>query len=215
VDIGAFEVMDRKEDFYFTASRLVAYKNVALIAEAFSKMPDKKLVVIGDGPQLRNVHKKAGPNVTVMGYQPFEVLRDHMRRAKAFVFAAEEDFGIVPVEAQACGTPVIAYGRGGALETVTPDQTGIFFHRQETEDIIDAVEEFETGPGRFDPRGIRKNAERFSTERFLKEFRDYMEKTLDEYAEGPKSTRQLRLSLRNRPKLPTEPPVLPGKDVRR
>lgn len=214
VDVGAFDLTTEKDDFYLTASRMVAYKNIVLIAEAFSEMPDKKLVVIGDGPQLANVRKKAGPNVTVLGYQPFEVLKDHMQRAKAFVFAAEEDFGIVPVEAQACGTPVIAYGRGGALETVVPDQTGIFFRRQEKEDLIDAVHEFEAGQSRFSPEIIRNNALRFSTERFLDEFRNYMEMTLDEYTEGAKSTDQLRLSLRNRSKLPTGFSVSSERDAR-
>jgi len=202
VDVDGFELREQKEDFYLTASRLVAYKNIVLIAEAFSRMPEKKLVVIGDGPQLAKLRKRAGPNVTVMGHQPFEVLKDHMQRARAFVFAAEEDFGIVPVEAQACGTPVIAYGRGGALETVIPGQTGLFFYQQEREDIIAAVREFEVSRSRFKPERIRENALRFSTERFLKEFREYMERTLDDYTEGTRSTSPLRLTLRDRPKIP-------------
>ncbi len=97
---------------------MVPYKKVDLIVEAFSKMPENKLVVIGDGPDFDKVRLKAGGNATLLGYQNSEVLRDYMQRAKAFVLAAEEDFGITPVEAQACGTPVIAFGKGGALETV-------------------------------------------------------------------------------------------------
>jgi len=215
VDVEAFQLREKKEDFYLTASRLVAYKNVMLIAEAFSRMPDKKLVIIGDGPQLARIRKKVGPNVTVMGYQTFEVLKDHMQRAKAFVFAAEEDFGIVPIEAQACGTPVIAYGRGGALETVVDNQTGLFFYRQEQDDIIEAVREFEVKQARFIPQVIRQNALRFSTERFLTEFREYMEKTLDEYTEASRATSPLRLSLRKRPKLPLKPSRPSGTDVTR
>lgn len=205
VDVEAFDLREQKEDFYLTASRLVAYKNVDLIAEAFSRMPEKKLVIIGEGPQMAKIRKKAGPNVTLMGYQPFEVLRDHMQRARGFVFAAEEDFGIVPIEAQACGTPVIAYGRGGALETLVPGKTGLFFYRQEPEDVISAVREFETSRESFDPHTVRQNALRFSNERFLKEFRDYMEKTLDEYTEATRTISPLRLSLRKRPSLPPVP----------
>lgn len=118
VDVEAFKMREEKEDFYLTASRMVPYKKMDLIVEAFSRMPDKKLVVIGDGPDFGKIKSKATNNITLLGYQPFGVLKDYMQKAKAFVFAAEEDFGITPVEAQACGTPVIAFGKGGALETV-------------------------------------------------------------------------------------------------
>lgn len=118
VEVEAFSLREQKEDFYLTASRMVPYKKMPLIVEAFAAMPDKRLVVIGDGPELARCKAVAAPNVELLGYQPFEVLRDYMQRARAFVFAAEEDFGITPVEAQACGTPVIAFGRGGACETI-------------------------------------------------------------------------------------------------
>ncbi|MGV3240914.1 glycosyltransferase, partial [Streptococcus hyovaginalis] len=108
VDVSAFTLRDEKEDFYLTASRMVPYKKIDTIVESFSLLPDKKLVVIGDGPDFKKIKAKAGPNVMLMGYQPFEVLKDFMQRAKGFIFAAEEDFGIAPLEAQACGTPVIA-----------------------------------------------------------------------------------------------------------
>jgi len=174
VDVDAFELSEQKDDFYLTASRLVPYKKIDLIVEAFSRMPDKKLVVIGDGPQMSVVRAKAGANVEVMGFQPFDVLHDHMRRAKAFVFAAEEDFGIAPVEAQACGTPVIAYGKGGALETVRDlsqsRPTGIFFHEQTPQAVIAAVAAFEREPHRFSPRECRANAERFSASNFRDRF---------------------------------------------
>ncbi|HDK9850228.1 TPA: glycosyltransferase, partial [Klebsiella pneumoniae] len=134
VDVDRFSLVDEKEDFYFTASRLVPYKRIDLIVEAFSHMPDKKLVVIGDGSEMGKIKSKAARNIEILGYQSNEVMQSTMQKAKAFVFAAEEDFGITPVEAMACGTPVIAYGKGGVLETVKPvgyeAPTGVFFGEQ-------------------------------------------------------------------------------------
>jgi glycosyltransferase involved in cell wall biosynthesis len=179
VDVDSFSPSEDKEDFYLTASRLVPYKKVELIVEAFARMPDKKLVVIGDGPQMREVRAKAGPNIEIMGYQPFSVLHDTMRRAKAFVFAAEEDFGIAPVEAQACGTPVIAYGKGGALETVVDlsrsQPTGLFFHEQSAAAIEAAVGNFEREAHRFSALDCRINAERFSAALFRERFAEYLD----------------------------------------
>ncbi|HHP8535057.1 TPA: glycosyltransferase family 4 protein, partial [Klebsiella pneumoniae] len=120
VDVNRFELNFNKEDYFFTASRLVPYKRIDLIVEAFSEMPNRKLVVIGDGPEMQKIKSKAKTNIEILGYQPDSVMQEYMRNAKAFVFAAEEDFGIIPVEAQACGTPVIAFGKGGALETIRP-----------------------------------------------------------------------------------------------
>jgi glycosyltransferase involved in cell wall biosynthesis len=181
VDVEAFTLRQDKEDFYLTASRMVPYKRIDLIVEAFSQMPDRRLVVIGDGPEMPKVRAKAGPNVTLLGYQPFEVLRDYMQRARAFVFAAEEDFGIVPVEAQACGTPVIAFGKGGVVETVVAGETGIFFQDQNVPSLIRAVEEFEKLS--FDPLRVRKNAERFSSERFRREFAALIEREWSRFKE--------------------------------
>lgn len=113
VDVNRFELNFNKEDYFFTASRLVPYKRIDLIVEAFSEMPNRKLVVIGDGPEMQKIKSKAKTNIEILGYQPDSVMQEYMRNAKAFVFAAEEDFGIIPVEAQACGTPVIAFGKGG------------------------------------------------------------------------------------------------------
>lgn len=178
VDVDAFELCENKEDFYLTASRMVPYKKIDIIVEAFTNMPDKKLVVIGDGPEFEKIKSKAGSNVALLGYQPFEVLKDYMQRAKAFVFAAEEDFGIIPVEAQACGTPVIAYGKGGALETVVGlekvNPTGVFFKEQTVESICEAVSQFEEEKSIFSPKNSRKNAERFSIERFIEEIKQYI-----------------------------------------
>ena len=167
VDVEAFTLLKEKEDFYLTASRMVPYKKIDLIVEAFAQMPSKKLIVIGDGPDFEKIKAKAGSNVVLMGYQSFEVLRDHMQRAKAFIFAAEEDFGITPVEAMACGTPVIAYGRGGILDTVISEKTGLFFDEQNVSSLIKAVEQFETMT--FDHEVISKHAQTFSSKRFREE----------------------------------------------
>ena len=174
VDVDSFTLCEQKEDFFLTASRMVPYKKIDLIAEAFSLMPDKRLYIIGDGPDFDKVKSKAGANVELLGYQPFEVLRNYMQRAKAFVFAAEEDFGIVPVEAQACGTPVIAYGKGGALETVTEGETGLFFDAQTPSSIIEAVKRFEDMKDRFIPSKIREKTLRFSKDRFRQEFSSFV-----------------------------------------
>jgi glycosyltransferase involved in cell wall biosynthesis len=175
VDVDHLILGTAKEDFYLTASRMVPYKRIDLIVDAFSRMPERKLVVIGDGPEMAKIRALAGPNVTLLGYQAFDVLHDHLRRAKAFVFAAEEDFGISPVEAQACGTPVIAYGKGGALESVrglaSAHPTGLFFDAQTPDALIDAIVRFEGMPaGAFDPLACRANAQRFSAERFRAAF---------------------------------------------
>jgi len=173
VDVEAFVLCAQKEDFYLTASRMVPYKKIDLIVETFSTMPDKKLIVIGDGPDFEKIKAKAGANVILMGYQPFEVLRDHMQRARAFIFAAEEDFGIVPVEAQACGTPVIAYGKGGALETVLSGVSGLFFNVQNISSLSKVIHQFETMA--WDAEKVRENALRFDIERFKKELKEYIE----------------------------------------
>jgi glycosyltransferase involved in cell wall biosynthesis len=169
VDTDAFALHEAKEDFYFTVSRMVPYKKIDLIVEAFSAMPDRRLVVIGDGPDFDKVQAKAGRNVELLGYQPFRVVKDYMARARAFVFAAEEDFGIVPVEAQACGTPVIAFGRGGAEETVIAGETGLFFAEQTVASLKAAVDRMEATWQDFAPGRIRQNAERFSVQRFRHE----------------------------------------------
>lgn len=179
VDTDRFTMCEEKEDFYLTASRMVPYKRIPLIVQAFATMPDKRLVVIGDGPEMAMVKAAAGANVTVMGRQSNAVLGDHMRRARAFVFAAKEDFGIVPVEAQACGTPVIAYGRGGSLETVNgsgAERTGVFFAEQTREAIMAAVTAFEALTVAPSPAACRRNAERFGTDRFKRELREFVDR---------------------------------------
>ena len=175
VDIDSFMPVAEKDDFFLTASRMVPYKKINLIVEAFTKMPDHRLVVIGDGPDFAKIKAVAGPNVSMLGYQSHDVLLDHMQRAKCFVFAAEEDFGITPVEAMACGTPVIAYGKGGALETVvgnTSDSqpTGVFFDTQSIESLIKAVRYFDGHCGDYLPENCRQRAEQFSNQKFREAF---------------------------------------------
>lgn len=175
VDVSNFTLREDKDDFYLTASRMVPYKKIDLVVEAFRDMPDKRLVVIGEGPDMEKIRAKAGPNVELLGYQSFEVLRDHMQRAKAFVFAAEEDFGITPVEAQACGTPVIAFGKGGALKTIrglgqADVPTGLFFDEQSIASVVDAVIRYEKNYALFSSASCRENAMRFSPETFQEKF---------------------------------------------
>jgi len=195
VNVKDFTLHGAKDDFYLTASRMVPYKKMDLIVEAFAAMPDKRLVVIGDGPDFRKVQPKAGPNVTLLGFQPFPVLKDYLQRARAFIFAAEEDFGILPVEAQACGTPVIAYGKGGALETVVDGVTGIFFDEQTPQSLTEAVQRFEQQQHRFDPAVIRNNALQFSVENFQQRFRAFVQEAVTRrwFSGDKKSARRLSL----------------------
>lgn len=183
VDVDKFTLWKQKEDYYLTASRMVPYKKIDLIVETFAHMPDKRLVVIGEGPDWTKIKKLATPNVKLLGFQPFAVLKEHMQKAKAFVFAAEEDFGIAPLEAQACGTPVIAFGKGGARETIrgldTEEPTGLFFSAQTVASLREAVYLFERESKNITPQACRRNALRFSPERFRKEFRDYVEEQID------------------------------------
>lgn len=191
VDINSLAVKEDKDDFYLTVSRFVPYKKVNLIVEAFSRMPDKKLVAIGDGAQLKSLKATASKNVTMLGFQSSDVVHDYMRRAQGFVFAAEEDFGICVVEALACGTPVIAFEKGGVLESVddlsAEEPTGIFFKEQTPEAIVNAVRLFERERGQFDAGACRRSAERFSRERFQREFRDFCERATKRSKAGDKT----------------------------
>ncbi|MBG0787934.1 MAG: glycosyltransferase, partial [Anaerolineaceae bacterium] len=143
-EVNRFTLQPTKQDYYLSVSRLVPYKKVDVIIEAFRRMPNKQLVVIGDGPEMAHLKQMSTPNISLLGFQDNETVAKAMQDAKALIFAAEEDFGIVPVEAQACGTPVIAYGKGGALETVVPGETGTFFDEQTPDSLIAAVEHFES-----------------------------------------------------------------------
>lgn len=170
---------EKKEAFYLTASRLVCYKKVELIIDAFASMPDKKLIVIGAGPEYKRLKKRKKNNVVLLGYQTDKVLHDYMKRAQAFIFAAEEDFGIVPLEAMACGTPVIAYGRGGVRETVLGLEhsapTGLFFEEQTVTSLQNAICMFEKSKASIMPASCRAHAKRFSNERFREEIKMFIE----------------------------------------
>ena len=178
VDTEAFALREDREDFYLTASRLVPYKKIDVLVEAFAALPHKRLVVIGDGPDLAKLRTKAGKNVTLLGYQSHEVLCDYIQRARAFLFASREDFGIVLVEAQAAGTPVIAFGQGGALETIQPldrpRPTGVLFGEQTPAAVVAAISAFEREQHRIRPIDCRENALRFGVDRFHREFLDHV-----------------------------------------
>lgn len=183
VDVDKFQLCVKKEDYYLTASRMVPYKKIDLIVEAFSKT-DKKLVVIGTGPDMEKIKNKAGKNIELLGYQSDDVLIDMMQKAKAFVFAAEEDFGITPVEAQACGTPVICLGKGGTKETVVNGVTGVHFENQNIQDLMQAVEYFEKNESQFEPVKIRDNALKFGRERFEKEIKSFVNEKYEKFKTG-------------------------------
>jgi len=187
VDVEGFPLKEMKDDFYVTVSRMVPYKRMDLIVEAFTMMPERKLVVIGDGPEYQRIVSKAGDNVRLLGFQDDDTVRDYLQRARAFVFAAEEDFGIAPLEAQACGTPVIAYGKGGALETIVgfngvqgdgTAPTGVFFYQQTTESLCGAVNEYESRMAEITPAACRDNALRFSPQRFRNEFKTFIDQAI-------------------------------------
>lgn len=172
VDTEKFQLEMNKENYYLAASRLVQYKNIDVIVEAFNKMPEKELVVIGKGPEFNKIKKNAKENVRLLGFVPEGEMINYMQKAKAFIFAAEEDFGIVTVEAQACGTPVVAFDKGGSSEIIVKNETGVFFKEQNPEAIMDSIAKFENI--KFDFKKISRNAERFNKERFEKEFRSFV-----------------------------------------
>ncbi len=182
IDLARFEPRTDKEDFYLAASRMVPYKRMDLIVKAFAAMPTRRLIVIGDGPEFAKVKRHAGANVTMLGFQPDSVLIDHMQRARAFIFAAQEDLGLMPVEAQACGTPVIAFHKGGAAETVIGlddkagrPPTGVFFEAQNEAAIVEAVSVFERDGGKISPAACRANAERFDIGHFRAAFLGFID----------------------------------------
>jgi glycosyltransferase involved in cell wall biosynthesis len=187
VEVDRFNPKQTREDFYLTVSRVVPYKRVDLIVEAFSRL-GLPLVVIGDGPGGIRLREKCARNVQFLGRQPDSVVKDYMERCKAFVFAAEEDFGITPVEAQAAGAPVIAYGRGGVLDTVIPGTTGFFFGTQTVEALTSAVTSFEANECKIDPEVIRKNAERFRPEAFTRQFGCLLESVWNKFKVGLQNT---------------------------
>ncbi len=179
VDTKRFALKEHKEDYYFTAARLVDYKNIELIIQAFSKLPKHRLVIAGTGPMEGYLKKMAPPNVTFAGWVHDDELVKLMQNAKAFVNASIEDFGIAGLEAQSCGTPVIALGKGGYLETVIENHTGMFFKREHPEVLVDTILRFERHS--FDPYDIRRNAKRFDKEVFRERFLNFfLDKCFDD-----------------------------------
>lgn len=180
VNIDSFPFLFEKEDFYLIVSRLVSYKKVSLIVRAFNELK-KELVIIGTGNEMQKIKKIAKYNIKILGWQPDDVVKKYMASAKGFVYAACEDFGIAPVEAQACGTPVIAYGAGGALETVLDIRssgskgTGILFREQTEAALIEAIEAFEACQGKFDPESAREHAAQFSSQTFAHRYLEFID----------------------------------------
>jgi glycosyltransferase involved in cell wall biosynthesis len=186
VDTDRFQFEPQKQDFYLTVSRLVSYKKISMIVRAFNEN-GRSLVVIGDGPELKYIQAIAKPNVQILGWQPNAVVERYMAQAKAFVYAAYEDFGIAPVEAQACGTPVIAFGAGGTLETVRDIRkfgdkgTGLLFNCQTESHIIEAVKTFEENQQRFQPEMARSQALLFSPNIFWQRYSAFVEHSYQEF----------------------------------
>ncbi len=186
VNIERFRLREQKEDFYLTVSRLVSYKKVSLIVNAFNLM-GKPLMVIGTGPELEQLRAIAQPNVQILGSQPNSVVEELMAAAKAFVYTACEDFGIALVEAQACGTPVIALGAGGALETVQDIRqypqtgTGLLFSPQTEAALIEAVQTFETYQGQFDPVTVRSQALKFAPNIFQERYQSFVQQCIEQF----------------------------------
>lgn len=190
VQVERFRFEPRKAGHYVTVSRLVSYKRIDLLLEAFRGMPQRRLVVIGDGPEMPRLRAMCPPNVELLGYQPAEAVQQHLGSARAFLFAAHEDFGISPVEAQACGTPVIAYGVGGSRETVRDVRseahpTGLLFDTQDPAALRSAVEAFDAVA--IDPRDCRRWAERFDEAVFRQEYRRVLEQAWSAWRRDPSS----------------------------
>lgn len=180
VDTEYFTPGSCKKDYYLTASRMVPYKMISLIVEAFSKMQDKELIVIGDGPEMKKILNIARncKNIRVLGRQSRDTLKTYLQEAKAFVFASEEDFGIAPLEAQSCGTPVICYAKGGALETVVniddEKPTGVYYFKQDIAELVKAIDLYEDNVDKFTVKNCRDNSLRFSKKIFISEFGSFM-----------------------------------------
>ena len=181
VAVDDFFISEQHDDFYLMVGQLVGYKRADLAVKAFTRF-GRRLVVIGEGEEMRKLRDLAGKNVEFLGRQPFEVLREHYSRCQALVFPGEEDFGIVPLEAMASGRPVIAFGKGGALETVVDCKTGVFFHEQTEDALLEAVMRYEGMKSEFVPAEIRAHACLFGPERFKSEMSKIIETQLCAHA---------------------------------
>ncbi|RKD32282.1 glycosyltransferase family 4 protein [Thermohalobacter berrensis] len=180
VNTDFYTPSNKDEEYYLIVSRLVSYKRIDLAIEVFNDL-GLPLVIIGDGPELARYKKIAKNNITFLGRLSDEEVREYYRRCKAFIFPGEEDFGITPVEAQACGRPVIAYGKGGALETVVNEKTGLFFHNQSVDSLKKVVTDFQKGNYNFDKKTIRNHALRFSINRFKKDIMEFINEKINSF----------------------------------
>lgn len=192
VDITFFSLATNQDNFYLVVSPLVSYKRVDLAVAACNALK-RRLIVIGQGEQLPVLRKMAGPSVTFLGFQPDAVVREHYQRCRALLFCGEEDIGLTPIEVQASGRPVIAFGRGGVLETVAgffasdfpapESSTGVFFAEQSVNSLIEAIEAFEAAESRFSPALIRAQVKRFDVPRFKSEMSAFIIEKLAEFCE--------------------------------
>jgi glycosyltransferase involved in cell wall biosynthesis len=189
VNLEKFRIGGEQQPYYLVVSALVPYKRVDIAVTAFNKLR-LPLKIVGEGPLRNQLERSAGPNIKFLGWVEDSVLAQLYGSCQALIFPGEEDFGIVPLEAQACGRPVIAYEKGGVLETVIPARTtaenggsptGIFFSRQTPADLVRAIELFRWLQGRFNPKKIRDHAAQFSTERFKNQIHEYVQARLGEW----------------------------------
>jgi glycosyltransferase involved in cell wall biosynthesis len=186
VNVGAFRPANSLHDFYLSVGQLVPYKRIELLVDAFNKS-GLPLKVIGEGPMLKVLRKRARPNIEFLGRQPFDVIVESLASCQALVFPGVEDFGIVPLEAMASGRPVIAYARGGALETVVDGVTGILFREQTPESLNEAIGKFQEQQSRFAPAALVAHAKKFSEPRFRQEFQAFVERSWSAWNQGAAS----------------------------
>jgi glycosyltransferase involved in cell wall biosynthesis len=180
VDINRFKIETIKKNYYITVSRLVSYKKTELLIKAFEQFPELKLVVAGDGPNRKKLEQSAPKNVKILGYIETNELIELIKGAKGFIAAANEDFGITIVEAQACGTPVIVPYLGGYKESVTPE-TGLFFEDQRLESIVKAIQQFEKENKHYEKEAFLKNTSNFNKERFHKQITEFISAKYSEF----------------------------------
>jgi glycosyltransferase involved in cell wall biosynthesis len=181
VDVDGLSPAGERGNYFLSVSRLVPYKRVDVLVEAFRELPDERLVIVGGGPEARRLTRRAPANVTFLGWQSREALAKLFAGARAFVYAAREDFGISLVEAQACGTPVVAFRGGGALETVVEGVTGMFFDVQTPASLAEAIRRFPAREGGFFAAELRANAARFRKEIFASKFREHVAAAVAEH----------------------------------